>query len=117
MIDSTQKLTLFRFIAEEKLDLESVTQDARQVVPTFSVLYGDLTQMLKKMERFDFEDGKQHKWWIARVECSPEQLVAQQQGRYQTRESIYQARESIIVPDGYIPLEEALLRYSGIKNA
>ena len=109
MTTETQKLKLFRAVSEEDFNLELITDNARQVVPALSVLYSDLVQLLKSLDNFDSAGPIKHKWWIARVECSTEQAEYQSQG-------LYQAKQPILVPDGYIPLEDALIRYSGITQ-
>ena len=105
----TQKLTLYSCVAEKDLKMKSITLGAVQVVPAFALLHGDLGLLIGLLYDEDFAKQKQDKWWVARVKCSPEQVVPQP---YEW----YEAREDIIVPDGYIPLEDALIRYSGIAQ-
>ena len=104
---NNKKLTLFYAVPEENLC--RITDGIKQFVPHFSVLK-DLVSLIGVLDRADAEVQNQRKWWIARVDCSPEQVVE--------LEGSYRPINPIAAPEGYIPLEDALIRYSGIiQNA
>jgi len=102
MAAETQKLKLFWAIPEEKLGKNWIANGVNQIVPAFSLLQGDLGILIEFMDRAD-SAGQKRQWWIARVECSPEQVATKPEG--------YQSMDPIGVPDGYVPREEALLYY------
>lgn len=94
-------LVFFRVVNQKHLSSLAMGDDLQTIVPEHSVLHPSLADIVNLQL-----EGK--KMRVARVVCSPNQVIAGSDG-------IYQAKKEISAPEGYIPLEEALIRYSGIN--
>lgn len=102
MATEQKTMTLFCCIPNEIFNIGSITDGTNPVVPISAWLRKDLTELIRLKDKFA---SPENWWWVARVECLPEQVSLQPDGWYQ-------AQEKILAPDGYIPSEDAVSRYA-----
>ena len=93
-----EKKVLYRLATGAELASENVPN----TIPLGTAIMDNIVTLVEMSDKLKTD------FFIARVECEPEQVEQISDGRFC-------ARTDLIVSDGYLKMRDAVIKYSGIK--